>query len=361
MMSTTKRVLILGAGVNGLTTALLALRRGWNATLLAEKFSPHITSSVAGALWEWPPGVCGKHVDLERSRRWAAASLRSFTELAADPTTGVYLRSVTFYFRHDLAGDSLHVEKLTQLAKVARGFRHDPDLIRENGVIGDYRDAYQHLAPMIDTDVYLNWLMKSVRELGGEIGTRRISPPMAEIAPSLQKEFGADAIVNCTGLGSRELAGDPTMYPLRGAVLRVRNDGHAMPRIEHAHCVPHDGISDDPGFIFIVPRGRDHLLLGGIAEARNADLNLTPHSPIVRDVFKRCVSFLPSLKNAEVDAADPMRVGLRPARDGGVRLEREGDVIHNYGHGGSGITYSWGCADEVVRLINHRPQESRDG
>ena len=44
------------------------------------------------------------------------------------------------------------------------------------------------------------------------------------------------------------------------------------------------------------------------------------------------------------------QVGLRPARPV-VRLEREGDVVHCYGHGGAGVTLSWGCADEVVALV----------
>jgi D-amino-acid oxidase len=35
-----------------------------------------------------------------------------------------------------------------------------------------------------------------------------------------------------------------------------------------------------------------------------------------------------------------------------VRLEREADVVHCYGHGGAGMTLSWGCADEVVALVD---------
>ena len=34
-----------------------------------------------------------------------------------------------------------------------------------------------------------------------------------------------------------------------------------------------------------------------------------------------------------------------------VRVEREGHVVHCYGHGGAGVTLSWGCADEVVELL----------
>ena len=49
------------------------------------------------------------------------------------------------------------------------------------------------------------------------------------------------------------------------------------------------------------------------------------------------------------------RVGLRPCRRGGVRCEMEvmgsKTVVHNYGHGGSGITLSWGCAGEVLDIV----------
>jgi D-amino-acid oxidase len=44
------------------------------------------------------------------------------------------------------------------------------------------------------------------------------------------------------------------------------------------------------------------------------------------------------------------QVGLRPARSA-VRLERDGDVIHCYGHGGAGVTLAYGCAQDVVELL----------
>ena len=73
--------------------------------------------------------------------------------------------------------------------------------------------------------------------------------------------------------------------------------------------------------------------------------------------FGRCTSVALSScrhsRTAEIDAAEPVRVGLRPYRSPGVRLEAEAGtrIVHNYGHGGSGVTFSWGCAREVVEHV----------
>jgi D-amino-acid oxidase len=55
---------------------------------------------------------------------------------------------------------------------------------------------------------------------------------------------------------------------------------------------------------------------------------------------------VPELRDARVLRH---KVGLRPARPA-VRLERDGDVVHCYGHGGAGVTLSWGCAEDVAAL-----------
>lgn len=47
------RVLVIGAGVSGLTTSLCLLRHGFKVTVVAE-FAPAISSVVACALWQWP-------------------------------------------------------------------------------------------------------------------------------------------------------------------------------------------------------------------------------------------------------------------------------------------------------------------
>jgi D-amino-acid oxidase len=69
------------------------------------------------------------------------------------------------------------------------------------------------------------------------------------------------------------------------------------------------------------------------------------------DILKKCESLWPELDRANIVGR---AVGLRPSRTE-IRLEKEhvGDkvVVHNYGHGGAGVTLSWGCADEVARLM----------
>ena len=217
------------------------------------------------------------------------------------------------------------------------------------------QDAYMHLAPMVDTDTYMQWLLRETRKEGCRAVEGRLKGLLSAQAETLAREFRVEAIVNCAGLGSRELAAD-SMYPLRGALVRVKNDGRAMPRITDAHCISLDHSGQEQSFVFIVPRGEDMLVLGGLAEPdqSNLEIGLQNYEP-VRQMYRRCVNFMPRLANAEIDAVEPVRVGLRPMRNSGVRLEAEprARIVHNYGHGGSGVTFSWGCALEVVDLVEH--------
>ncbi len=288
---------------------------------------------------------------------WSATSYETFTELADHASTGVFLRPATFYFKHPIDDDPRERQKVAEIRGSVRQFRHDAALIAGNGInpaLG-LRDAYTFLAPMIDTDVYLRWLEGQVRHAGCHVIERKLDGLLREEEDRLARDYHVSTVVNCAGLGAGELAGDK-VYPLRGALIRVRNDGKKMPRVTQAHCVSHNGSASEPGFIFIVPRGDDMLVLGGLAEPDQAslDINLHNYEPI-RAMYKRCCEFMPALENAEIDAAEPVRVGLRPVRPRNVRLETEAGtrIVHNYGHGGSGVTLSWGCALEVVERVEN--------
>jgi D-amino-acid oxidase len=356
--SQAQSALIIGAGVSGLTTALCLHRHGIQSTVIAEKFAPEITSVVAGALWEWPPAVCGYHQDqasLNRAKGWCLVSYRKFDELSRHAETGVYLRPSAFYFRNKVEEHEPHLRKMNEFRNKVRGFVHDAALIEQTGVnpgIG-LKDAYSYLAPMVDTDVYMTWLLHQVKLVGTRVIQAKLEGDLRPQEQQLKREFGADVIVNCAGLGSRELASDP-MFPLRGALVRLVNDGKDFPKITRSYCVSHDDVTSDQGIVFIVPRGENRLILGALVEPDewSTDINLDNHEPI-RRLYERCVEFLPILKNARLDSAEPVRVGLRPFRKQSVRVEQAPGtaIFHNYGHGGAGVTFSWGCADEVAELV----------
>jgi D-amino-acid oxidase len=112
--------------------------------------------------------------------------------------------------------------------------------------------------------------------------------------------------------------------------------------------------------VFLIPRNDNILLIGSIAEPNKSSLDLTLDSPIIKRMRAHCEAFLPDLKNAWVDAEHPIAQGLRPFRPSNVRVERElrshpgervSRIVHNYGHGGSGLTLSFRCAGDVLALV----------
>ncbi len=196
-----------------------------------------------------------------------------------------------------------------------------------------YRDGYVFEAPVIEMPVYLGYLMRRFEALGGQIAVRSLD--------SVDEAFAHyDRVIDCAGLGARELIGDSTLMPIRGQVVRVAQVG-----IERFWL-------DDygpSGVTYIVPRAND-CILGGTADEGSEDL--TPDPATAAAIIARCVALEPRLRHAQILEH---KVGLRPGRPT-VRLEAEqwapGKLlIHNYGHGGAGVTLSWGCAAEVLRLV----------
>lgn len=347
--------MVVGGGVSGLTTAFCLQDCGFDVVMVAERFGALTPSVIAGALWEWPPAVCGYYESqpevVESEKLWSLVSYRQFLELASMAVPGVYLRPVTFYSRKPLEDDAAEFKKLEELCHHVQGFRHDVRLIAENGIADDqgFADAYTYVAPQIDMEIYLAWLEQYVFHRGARKVCRKLSGNWSDIAEALRREYRAQVVIQATGLGAGDL-GDPRIMPVRGALLQVINDGLRFPILHAAHCTSLDILKDTGYFLFIVPRREDRLLLGGFAEPGATSLDLSLESPLIREIHRRCIDFMPRLQDAVLDPKEPLRVGLRPFRRGGVRVEADLDsrIIHNYGHGGSGVLLSWGCAREVA-------------
>ncbi|KAJ8457072.1 hypothetical protein ONZ45_g18461 [Pleurotus djamor] len=346
-----KHILVIGGGVTGLTTTWALLDAGYDVTVISERWaslSDRITSQIAGALWEWPPAVCGKHtnlISLTNSKHWCMTSYRAFNKLM----------SVLPVEDHGM----YEIEAQTEIL----GFKHDPTLVAQHAVNQNFGvvDSYRHLAPVIDTDHYMVWLKQTVARKGARFITAKINGDLLAQEDRLLSKFGAVAIINCTGLGAAETAGDDSVFPLRGALIRVINDGTKFPKVEEALCVSHDDTHGDDAedIVFIVPRNDQTLILGGLAQPDMYSLDLTLNSPEVVRMRERCNAFVPGLENAELDPV-PFVQGLRPFRAENVRVEREqrpradgsiSSIIHSYGQGGAGFSLSFGCAADVLTLL----------
>lgn len=308
-------VVVIGGGVVGLSSAIRLLEAGHTLELWARELTPHTTSDVAAAVWypyrASPP---------ERTLGWGQRTYEVLELLAGQPGTGVLLAQGRGLLRSRLEEDPWW-------SPCVRGFRR----LRPEELAGGYVEGYAFAAPVADMPRYLPYLLARLRALGGTVQQRAVR--------SLEEAWAhAQCVVNCTGLGARELVGDTSLYPIRGEVLRV-----TRPKEQH-FLLDED---ETQGVAYVIPRSED-CILGGTAEEGRESLEPDPLQ--ARGILERASRLLPP--GTQVQVLEH-RVGLRPGRPS-VRLEAEhtgsGRLIHNYGHGGAGLTLSWGCAEEVVAL-----------
>ena len=297
---------MVGAGVVGLSCALRLLEKGQRVDVLARDLPLETTSAVAAAMWY--PYRAFPH---EQVAGWSATSYAEFERLADEPGTGVRL----------VEGTEVHRDR-----KPDPWWRGAvPTLNRVTAVPAPYVDGWSFVTPVVEMPVYLRWLSGRVEDLGGTI-TRM----------ALQALPAAEVVVNAAGLGARLMADDPAVEPVRGQVVYVEQFGLDRWWL------------DEGGPTYVVPRSTD-IVVGGTDD--EGDWNLSPSPEIAARILDRAAALVPELAAARVLRH---RVGLRPARPA-VRLEREelggGAVVHCYGHGGAGVTLSWGCADEVAALV----------
>lgn len=308
-----RRVIVVGAGVLGLTCAVRLAEAGFEVHVLARDLPLETTSAVAAALW-YPYRAAPQ----QAVTRWARRSYEVFTELAAhEPAAGVDLVEGVELVRArvDEPWWRAAVPSLEPLSPAERP--------------AGYGAGWRVVLPVADTSLYLPWLAARLEALGGTL-TRRWLDALPD----------GPLVINCTGLAARGLAGDPTVYPVRGQVVlieRVRGlDRWLLDQ------------SDDAALVYVVPR-RGNVVVGGTAT--EGAWEREPDPATARAVLQRAVALEPRLRAAKVLGH---RVGLRPARPA-VRLEREdrpgGCLVHCYGHGGAGVTLSWGCAEDVVAAV----------
>ena len=303
------RIIVVGAGVVGLSCAVRLLEDGHRVDVVARDLPLETTSAVAAALW-YPY----RALPQDRVTSWAATSYAVFDALAApvefggSPESGVRMVPGTEVFSATQTGPWWRTAV--------------PHLGRVRDLPAGYVDGWTFTTPVVEMPVYLRWLVGRLEELGGTLTRLNL-----RVLPA-----GADLVVNCSGLGARLLGEDRTVVPVRGQVVYVEQVG-----LERWWL-------DGAGPTYVVPREHD-IVVGGTDQ--EGEWSRTPSEEQAAEILRRASRLVPALRDARVLRH---KVGLRPVRPA-VRLERVGEVVHCYGHGGAGVTLSWGAAEEVASLV----------
>lgn len=308
---------IVGAGVSGLTCGVLFAELGHRVRIVAEEVGPQTTSAAAGAIW-FP-------YDAEPAEAVIAWSLETFEvlrKLSATAACGVSMLELRSFAR---AGQM----EIPTWA-ISLGARALPAAL----VPACFTSGYTLEVPLTDTSLYLDYLSARFRRAGGEIESGVRLAQLEEVSANFS------TIVNCSGVGARTLLPDPEVEPHRGQVVIVSG-------IPQQHAV----VCDGPPLMYAIPRARD-CVFGGTNEVSD---ERAPDPAVTAAIVAECSRVL-AIEPPEIRGE---RVGLRPFRRKGICLRadrlRDGRRgIHNYGHGGSGFTLSWGCARAVLDFATVR-------
>lgn len=313
-MNAARDALVVGAGVSGLTTAICLAEDGWSVRVVAKDLPHDTTSVVAGALWG--PSF---QEPMAKTMAWTDRSLADFTALAENPASGVRMAR-TFTVSTMPAGEPPpQARSIPELRACA------PDEVPPG-----FASGFHALMPLADMPRYLDHLTARLADAGVTVeqGTVASLDAAAREAP---------LVVNCTGLGAREL-GDDSVRPVFGQHVVVTNPGLDLLFME---------LSTADEWTSFFPHS-DRVVCGGVRIPDRWDR--TPDPAITERVLARVREREPRLRDAEVIE---VVTGLRPDRPAvRVATERLGSAwcVHNYGHGGNGVSLSWGCARDVAAL-----------
>ena len=304
-MLMTKRVAIIGAGVSGLTCGVVFAERGHRTTIFAEETGARTTSAAAAAIW-YPYDV----EPADKVIAWALESYDVFRQLSQDPRSGVSMIQLrTFSYTGEIA---------------------IPPWATKLGAQADGTSEFVMTVPLTDTTIYLDYLQRRLTNAGAKINDGTRFDKLEDVDPAF------DLVINCAGFGAKALVRDVDLEPHRGQVAIVQK-----------FALTSAIASNDAPLMYAIPRANDCVFGGTNELSDNRALDPSATSRIVAEC-SRVLKIDPPKVVAE-------RVGLRPFRKSGVRLEsdhmRDGrTVVHNYGHGGAGFTLSWGCALKVFGL-----------
>ena len=303
------KVIVIGGGVSGITCATLLSSEVSRIEVWTKDELARTTSGTAGAFW-YPYGL----EMTEEVLAWTRTSYAKFAELAERQDSSVHMETASLYFRkQSLVPAWITIPRDVQPIDAARLPR-------------GYQCGVEALLPVMEMPGYLEFL---TRQLVGNVRIERKC-----VASMSQLDGECDLVINCSGVGARELCMDSELRPIFGELVRIKK-----PESQRL-------LADMERPTYIIPRAHDCVLGSTLRE----DELPNSEAAEIHDVVSRCREFCPSIREVEILSVTTC---ARPYRHA-IRLEAEvhgrQTWIHNYGHCGAGITLSWGCASAVLQL-----------
>ncbi|KAJ8582936.1 nucleotide-binding domain-containing protein [Rhizopogon salebrosus TDB-379] len=356
-----KEIIVIGAGVVGLTTALRIQAQGaYRVTIVAETFPTDPKSIRYTSHWAGAHHVSHALDDL-RQRKIDQDTFSVLWKLSepGGAAEGCFLRHTQTEYR----GDDI---------PSAEWLHYMPDFryIESNELRGPAKTGYSFSTITMNTPVYLNWLLSRFLANNGTI----VRASLQHISQLLERGTSpytgshsyndVDALVICAGLGARSLGGieDKNVYPIRGQTVLLR-----APWVQFGRTMT----EADGTYTYTMPRSNGDVLCGGTRVPN--DWYPLPRPEITEDILARALKLTPELappqarldREPTVEDLRPIIIepgcGLRPGRKGGLRIEVEWfdtptrgkvPVVYNYGHSGYGFLSSWGSADIAADLLD---------
>ncbi|MEP7014604.1 MAG: FAD-dependent oxidoreductase [Verrucomicrobiota bacterium] len=316
-----RSIAVVGAGVSGLTCGVRLAERGYRTAIFAGETGQSTTSGAAAAIWFPYDAEPVDHVI-----PWALETYRVLVDLSRESDSGVSMIELRQFSR----------TSQIQIPEWARTLGARFVVPGEAAKFQEFTSGFAIAVPLTDTTIYLDYLVERFLKAGGKIHSNACFAKLEDVDPT----FGF--VVNCTGIGARALVNDADLEPHRGQVAIV-------PKIDNLSFAV---VCDDAPLMYAIPRSKD-CVFGGTNELSD---DLAVDSASTASIVSECARIL-KIENPKILRE---RVGLRPFRKSGVRVDldrlRDGRAaVHNYGHGGSGFTLSWGCARQVIDLVGGAP------
>jgi D-amino-acid oxidase len=337
---------VIGGGIQGVSTGIILEYLGHETTIVSDAFAyldgpdiPTVATDYAAASI-YPVQIASEYTEDELIRR-SESTFKPFYD-----TEGVPVRK----HRHFYIYEDSHDESLPDRMGVQPIEEYNKYTPSRTGC--DIRGGYTCEEYFVEMPEYIPQLFKTYNRLGGTLTQRTLT---AADIPDLR-----GTVFNCSGYGSLELFDDTSMRAIRGHILTLPYDGEFPLPFSYTYTPTTDEYGH---YAYMYPR-EDTVLFGGSylkGDIINGEWDgETPKKPMTIDgetiperIYTVNADIMSDHDSVSLDKSNvSAKQGYRPYRSNGMRVEQDADgIIHNYGHGGSGVSMSWWSAIKAVNYM----------